>query len=579
MVVPVYNAMPYLTELVDSLLAQDLAADELEILLVDDGSTDDGPQVLDAYAERHPSVRVVHQANAGWPGPPRNHGLGLARGRYVFFADSDDRLGPEALRRMVQWADRHGSDIVLPKMVALAGRTVGAQIALDNLVDVDPEVAMPSLGPVKLFRRSMLLDHDIRFPEEKVRLEDGLVMAHAYYAARRISALVDYDYYFVRLREDGQNISMGLMDPAGYSWSVGEVAKRVRRYDPDPARADRVVTLLFRRKCLKIYRADRFENTSEQRRRAWVQAHQQVMTDHVSEAMVASLGFPLRQRAELVRAGDVEGLLALGRSEQEVGYQAHASEIGWTRRGDLRLVLALSGPRVPGKSLLLLRHRTTREVSRTPLQAAGSQLTALLPAAAGLAEGVWDVLVEGAPAETVPKVRVSTDPAVETMVGRGRLEPYRTANGNLSVRVIATPRRSLAVFSPVRRPLPAEITEVAVDAQTLTFRNDVLIPGRVTGLAAQLELRCTDPVARLRPATRLRRTGLQTWRVEATLDPADLDPCRSGLFGLWLELSDTRGAVRLRVPSHRARRSRSDLSGLRAELYTTSHGNLSLWCR
>src|SRR3954469_22599959 len=84
--------------LVESLLGQTLA--DCELVFVDDGSTDETPARLDALAAAHPQVRVEHIENSGWPGRPRNVGLELATGEFVFFADNDDWLGREALERM-----------------------------------------------------------------------------------------------------------------------------------------------------------------------------------------------------------------------------------------------------------------------------------------------------------------------------------------------------------------------------------------------------------------------------------------------------------------------------------------------
>ena len=120
-VLPVYNTRRYLAECLDSILAQDLSPEELEVVAVDDGSTDGSGEVLDAYAERHPNLRVIHQENSGWPGRPRNVGRAASRGRYVFFADSDDQLAPSALRALYDFAVAHGSDVVVPKVVPLDG--------------------------------------------------------------------------------------------------------------------------------------------------------------------------------------------------------------------------------------------------------------------------------------------------------------------------------------------------------------------------------------------------------------------------------------------------------------------------
>jgi glycosyltransferase involved in cell wall biosynthesis len=93
--VPVYNGELYLREAIDSILAQTYRP--LEIIVVDDGSTDATPDVVAGYGDQ---LRYVRQANAG-PGAARNHGLSLARGEYVAFLDADDLWHPEKLARQM----------------------------------------------------------------------------------------------------------------------------------------------------------------------------------------------------------------------------------------------------------------------------------------------------------------------------------------------------------------------------------------------------------------------------------------------------------------------------------------------
>ncbi|OLT30460.1 hypothetical protein BJF82_15690 [Kytococcus sp. CUA-901] len=221
-VVPVYNAMPYLQTLMDSLLAQDLGPEAYEVVAVDDGSSDDGPQLLDDLAATHRQLRVVHQDNSGWPGIPRNRGTALARGRYVFYADADDVMAPDALRRMADLADEHGSDVVVPRSLGV-GRYVPDLFA-QTQVDADLEKVFRTLTPQKLFRRSFLEREGLSFPEEKVRLEDGMMLARAYLLADRVSFLGGDVAYHLISRDDGQNISVQAFDPDGYTWSIGEVA-------------------------------------------------------------------------------------------------------------------------------------------------------------------------------------------------------------------------------------------------------------------------------------------------------------------------------------------------------------------
>src|SRR6186713_2753816 len=100
-VVPVWNVAPWLGECLASVDGQTIGTAALELVAVDDGSTDGSGAMLDAYATGRPWVTVLHQANSGGPGAPRNAGVELARGRYVFFLDADDYLAPDALERMV----------------------------------------------------------------------------------------------------------------------------------------------------------------------------------------------------------------------------------------------------------------------------------------------------------------------------------------------------------------------------------------------------------------------------------------------------------------------------------------------
>lgn len=108
-IVPVYNVAEYLGECVDSILAQTYG--ELEVILVDDGSTDSSPAICDAYARADARVRVYHLDNGG-VSRARNYGMQQATGEYIMFADSDDVLLPHAVARGVELATRYGADIV-----------------------------------------------------------------------------------------------------------------------------------------------------------------------------------------------------------------------------------------------------------------------------------------------------------------------------------------------------------------------------------------------------------------------------------------------------------------------------------
>lgn len=109
-IVPVYRTEKYLHECVDSILCQQY--ENLEIILIDDGSPDNCPQLCDAMAERHENIRVIHQDNQGL-GLARNAGLAAAEGMYVLFVDSDDCLdGPQSVAWLIDAAEENHADIV-----------------------------------------------------------------------------------------------------------------------------------------------------------------------------------------------------------------------------------------------------------------------------------------------------------------------------------------------------------------------------------------------------------------------------------------------------------------------------------
>ena len=111
-IVPIYQVEAYLEVCVDSILAQTLQ--DIEVILVDDGSPDGCPAICDAYAAQDSRVKVIHQENLG-AGAARNVGLAAAKGEYVIFLDSDDRFEHEMLEKMLARAQNQHADIVICK--------------------------------------------------------------------------------------------------------------------------------------------------------------------------------------------------------------------------------------------------------------------------------------------------------------------------------------------------------------------------------------------------------------------------------------------------------------------------------
>lgn len=112
-IVPIYNVASYLRKCVDSLLAQDYT--NYEIILVDDGSTDDSGAIADEIVSEaignRPTLRVIHQTNAGLSAA-RNAGLAIAQGDYIVYVDSDDYLDPNVLGALMEQVERDQLDVL-----------------------------------------------------------------------------------------------------------------------------------------------------------------------------------------------------------------------------------------------------------------------------------------------------------------------------------------------------------------------------------------------------------------------------------------------------------------------------------
>ena len=108
-IIPVYNVEKYLEECIDSVLAQ--TYQNIEIILVDDGSTDSSGLICDRYAEKNTNISVIHQKNSGLSAA-RNSGLNKASGDYIYFLDSDDYILNNAIENLLLVAENDNSDIV-----------------------------------------------------------------------------------------------------------------------------------------------------------------------------------------------------------------------------------------------------------------------------------------------------------------------------------------------------------------------------------------------------------------------------------------------------------------------------------
>jgi len=228
-VVPVYNVEPYLAECLDSILAQPYT--DYEVVMVDDGSTDASGEIARTYADRHAGFRLIAQANAGL-GAARNTGVDAARGDYLAFLDSDDRLPDDAYSAMVSTLEATGSDFAIGK---LKRDEEGRRFAMPRMrenhrvrrvgvtLDEMPRILADVFAVNKIFRRSFWDAAGLEFPVD-TRYEDQPTLTKAFLAATRFDVLRETVYLW-RIRHDGSSITQRRDDIADLHDRV--VTKRV----------------------------------------------------------------------------------------------------------------------------------------------------------------------------------------------------------------------------------------------------------------------------------------------------------------------------------------------------------------
>ncbi|RST24990.1 glycosyltransferase family 2 protein [Streptomyces sp. WAC04770] len=319
-VVAVYNTMPYLTECLNSLLGQSIGHERLEVIAVDDGSTDDSGRELDRFAAAHPDViTVVHQPNSGGPAAPSNRALELATGRFVYFIGSDDHLGEEALERMVACADADGSDVVVGRMAGVNGRYVHQKLYKEGRREVTLfDSALPfTLANTKLFRRELVEKYGLRFPEDMPVGSDQPFTIEACVRARRISVLADYTYYYAVKRGDASNITYRA-DHLSRLRCTARIMDHTAGLIPAGPRRDAVLRRHFEWELSKLM-LDDFPALPLATRREICEGLTALLDAYFTDGLCEATGVKRRVRFGLARRGAVEELTRAIADEAEHG--------------------------------------------------------------------------------------------------------------------------------------------------------------------------------------------------------------------------------------------------------------------
>jgi glycosyltransferase involved in cell wall biosynthesis/CDP-glycerol glycerophosphotransferase (TagB/SpsB family) len=207
-VTAVYNAAPFLGETVESLLKQDFGFSRVQLILVDDGSTDGSGALCDGYAKRYPdSVEVVHKQNGG-VSSARNEGLKRVRGTYVSFLDADDLLSENALSKVFAFFEAHPeTDVVSLPMTFFDGAKGPHLLNFkyangSRVIDLRKEPKNPQLAVTSAFVRRTALSGK-RFDETLKYAEDAKFLQSILIEKKTLGVVADARHLY-RRRSTGE---------------------------------------------------------------------------------------------------------------------------------------------------------------------------------------------------------------------------------------------------------------------------------------------------------------------------------------------------------------------------------------
>ena len=253
-IIPVYNVEKYLPECLESILGQTLK--EIEIICVDDGSTDNSLPILKNYAAKDSRIKVISGENVG-AGFARNKGLKVATGSFVAFFDADDFFHPQMLEKMFEKATLDQADIVICNYVCfddVSGKTIFVGRMDQNIVSaspIEPRRYSSNLFQLcegylwqKLFNHAFLKKFDLSFCKDQL-LEDAVFSYTAMALASQITFMPDVFAHYRKNRQNQLSEENNVVHSKTFVF-YNELWERLKKYEIDKIYAETFKTFCLR---------------------------------------------------------------------------------------------------------------------------------------------------------------------------------------------------------------------------------------------------------------------------------------------------------------------------------------------
>ncbi|MCK0159305.1 glycosyltransferase family 2 protein [Allomuricauda sp. F6463D] len=203
-IIPLYNKEEHIEHCLKSLFNQDLPSNEYEIIVVDDGSTDDSFTIVQRFAEKYSNIKLLRQQNIG-PSAATNKGLELASGDYVYFLDADDYLASNVLGRLLDLAETNQLEVLGFRTKHTEDRILFDSSPDDLTIEVMDGLTFIAEHGYRneacwyIIKKSFLLDTGIKFVEGRL-MEDAIFTATLFLKTNRISRVNWSIHRFVQVK-------------------------------------------------------------------------------------------------------------------------------------------------------------------------------------------------------------------------------------------------------------------------------------------------------------------------------------------------------------------------------------------
>ena len=203
-IIPFYNVEQFIAQCLDSVYNQDIPEEDYEVICVDDCSPDNSIAIVEHYAKKHANLVIVRNALNRKLGGARNAGMDVARGKYIWFIDSDDFIIPNILGEFLSISESDDLDVLHFNYAEYPKDVVNIKLQSDTSVITGPSMFFSSgflwghdlvTAWRKLYRRQFLLDNHIHFAEH-IMYEDNdyAILVFAY--AERVKHVITKAYYY-----------------------------------------------------------------------------------------------------------------------------------------------------------------------------------------------------------------------------------------------------------------------------------------------------------------------------------------------------------------------------------------------